>query len=442
MTTERTKVAVAMQPALRMLLGDAPPIRFRFWDGSSLGADSGATIVVRSPLALRHMLWAPGELGLARAYVSGALDLDGDIYAALSLRTRLVDQNGTGSFRLGRAELGALARAAFESGALGLRPRAPREEARLRGRRHTKERDEAAIAHHYDISNDFYRLVLGETMTYSCAVFAEETTPLDEAQRDKYELVCRKLGLVPGMRLLDVGCGWGGMVLHAAAHHGVEAVGITVSARQAERARERVAAAGLTGRVEIRLQDYRDVSDGPYDAICSIGMVEHVGLSRLAEYFDVLRALLRDEGRLLNHGITQPDNHAGRTNFKRRSFVDRYVFPDGELHEVGSVVTVMQDHGFEVRDVESLREHYAETLRCWVSNLEANWQEAVRLVGAGRARVWRLYMAASALNFAANRTSIHQVLGVRTRPDGRSGMPRTRAALLANRPLATATSGG
>ena len=281
-------------------------------------------------------------------------------------------------------------------------------------------RDRAAVSHHYDVSNDFYRLVLGPSLTYSCAVFTDDDTSLEQAQANKYELVARKLSLRKGMRLLDVGCGWGGMALHAAQHHEVHAVGVTVSRRQVELAEKRVVEAGLAGQVDIRNQDYRLIDDGPYDAISSIGMFEHVGESRLAEYFERLFALLRPGGRLLNHGISRPPGE--KAAISRGGFIYRYVFPDGELHEVGRVVSIMQEAGFEVRHVESLREHYAKTLRCWVANLEANWDEAVRLVGEARARIWRLYMAGSAVNFEANRTQIHQVLGVK--PDGSgSGMP-------------------
>jgi cyclopropane-fatty-acyl-phospholipid synthase len=411
---------VTVARALEAVLGPDLPIAVRAYDGSRLGpADAPATLLVRSPVVFRRLITAPGELGLGRAYVAGELDVEGDLYAALAtLRDRFPDLRAFGPRQW--AEVLRLAgssalRTGF--GALAVPP----EEARLGGVRHSKERDAAAIAHHYDVSNAFYRIVLGPSMTYSCAVWEHEDVPLEDAQAAKYELVCRKLGLEPQMRLLDVGCGWGGMVVHAAANHGVRAVGVTLSRRQAEWAEKAVAEAGLADRVEIRYQDYRDVRDGPFDAISSIGMFEHVGLSQLRVYFGGLRRLLRPGGRLLNHAIARPPN-AGRTRFQPNSFIDRYVFPDGELHEVGNVVSTMQRTGYEVRHVESLREHYALTLRAWVSNLETGWDDAVAEVGPGRARVWRLYMAASALNFEAGRTQVHQVLAVRS-DGGRSGLP-------------------
>jgi cyclopropane-fatty-acyl-phospholipid synthase len=401
--------------AIGRLLGGGLPIAVECYDGSRMGPDdSGTTLVVRSPLALRYALTAPGELGFARAYVAGELDVEGDIFEALALRDNLPD------VRLGAAEWLDLARIAGTSGLRPIPP--PPEEARLRGRRHSKARDEAAIAHHYNVSNDFYRLVLGPSMTYSCAVWSSPTVSLEEAQAAKLELVCRKLALEPGMRLLDVGCGWGSMAIHAAQHHGVRALGITLSDRQAEWARRAVRDAGLEDRVEIRVQDYRDVHEAPFDAISSIGMFEHVGAARLDEYFRALYRLVRPGGRVLNHGIARPAFDGARPRFARRSFIDRYVFPDGELHEVGDVVSRMQRAGFEARNVEGLREHYALTLRAWVRNLEASWAQAVAEVGAGRARVWRLYMAASAVNFEAGRTQIHQVLAVRE-DHGTSGFP-------------------
>jgi len=403
-----------LAPLLERILGPDLPVGIRAYDGSRLGpADAPATLVVRSQRALRRLLTAPGELGLGRAYVAGELDVEGDTYAALSaLRDRLPGA------RLGPREWVGVLRLLGPSAIRPLSP--PPEEARLRGRRHSKERDAAAIAHHYDVSNAFFRLVLGSSMTYSCAVWADPSVSLEEAQAAKYELVCQKLGLRPGMRLLDVGCGWGGMVMHAATHHGVTAVGVTISRRQAEWAAKAVAESGLADRVEVRLQDYRDVRDGPYDVISSIGMFEHVGLSQLAGYFGLLYSLLPPGGRLLNHGISRPPGR--RARFARHSFIDAYVFPDGELHEVGSVVSTIQRAGFEVRHVESLREHYALTLRRWVRNLEANWGRAIAEAGAARARIWRLYMAASALNFEAGRTQVHQVLAVRS-DAGRSYFP-------------------
>jgi cyclopropane-fatty-acyl-phospholipid synthase len=401
--------------AVAGFLGTDLPIAIDCYDGSHLGrSDSATRIVVRSPKALQYVLTGLGEIGFARAYVAGELEVDGDMFEALALRDNLPDVKVT------PREWLALARTAGLNALKPLPP--PPEEARVRGRRHSKERDAAAIAHHYDVSNDFYRLVLGSSMTYSCAVFATPDTTLEAAQAAKYDLVCRKLGLRPGMRLLDVGCGWGGMVMHAAREHGAHAVGVTLSNRQADWARDAVRAAGLGDRVEIRVQDYRDVADGPFDAISSIGMFEHVGAAKLDEYFARLFTLLRPQGRLLNHGIAR--RPGSRPAIAPRGFMGRYVFPDGELHEVGSVVSRVQHAGFEVRNAEGLREHYAQTLRHWVANLEANWDEAVRLVGPGRARVWRLYMAASACNFDAERTHIHQVLAVRNSPDGRSDMPR------------------
>jgi cyclopropane-fatty-acyl-phospholipid synthase len=405
---------------IESLLGADLPVAFRAYDGSTYGpADAASTIVIRSPDALRRMVTSPGELGIGRAYVAGDIDLQGDVFAALELRHRLP------RIRLNAAQW---REAVALVGASGFRPLPlPPEEARLSGRLHTKSRDAAAIAHHYNVSNDFYRSVLGPSLTYSCAVFATPQTSLEDAQAAKHELVCRKLALEPGMRLLDIGCGWGGMLLHAAREHGVRAVGVTVSQRQAELAEKRVAEAGLADLVEVRLQDYRDVDDGPYDAISSIGMFEHVGLSQLEVYFQRCYDLLRPGARMVNHAIARPAQRGSkfataRTRFARRSFIDRYVFPDGELHEVGTVVSAMQQQGFEARHLESIREHYALTLRHWVRNLEDNWETAVAQSTVGRARVWRLYMAACALNFEDGNTQVHQLLGVK--PDGgRSGMP-------------------
>jgi cyclopropane-fatty-acyl-phospholipid synthase len=422
-------VAETLEPLVRGLLGDSPPVAFECWDESRFGpADAPATIIIRSPDALRRLAWSPNELGLGRAYVAGEIDIRGDVFAVLAMRDLLAEPNRHLQLSLGFKGWLRVVSAARRVGGLGFPPAPPLQEARLRGPLHSRKRDAAAISHHYDVGNDFYRHVLGETMTYSCAYFPTADASLEDAQIAKYELISRKLGLAEGMRLLDVGCGWGGMVIHAANRYGVRAVGITLSHEQAELASKRVAEAGCAERVEIRLQDYRDVADGPFDMISSIGMFEHVGMTQLGRYFESLGALLTPGGRLLNHAISRPP---GPPRFDKHSFIARYVFPDGELHEVGRVVSAMQEHGFEVRDVESLREHYALTLRAWVANLEAHWDEAVALAGAARARIWRLYMAGAAVNFEAGRTSVHQVLGVKPEERGSSNMPLTRGAFVA-----------
>ncbi|WP_431945737.1 class I SAM-dependent methyltransferase [Actinacidiphila sp. bgisy167] len=422
-------------------LGVPIPLRVRAWDGSETGPPGTPALVVRHRRALRRLLYKPGELGLARAWVAGELDVDGDLYEALDLLSGLVWERpaqGPGAARAGAAPrrlLGLardpatyrLAREVLALAGPGLPPPPPPEEVRRRsGVLHSPVRDRQAISHHYNVGNDFYELVLGPSMVYSCAYWEGPDATLEDAQRAKLDLICRKLELRPGQRLLDVGCGWGSMVMHAAEHYGVHATGVTLSTEQASYARKRVAEAGLADRIEIRVQDYRAVDDGPYDAVSSIGMAEHVGRERYRQYAEVLHALLRPGGRLLNHQIARRP-WADEEAYHVDEFIDRYVFPDGELAPVGSTVSRLEEAGFEVRDVEAIREHYALTLRQWVANLEAHWAEAVRLAGAGRARVWRLYMAASALSFEQNRIGVNQVLAVRPTKDGGSGMPRTRA---------------
>ncbi|MBQ0987161.1 class I SAM-dependent methyltransferase [Streptomyces sp. F63] len=422
------------------LLGTPFPLRIRAWDGSEDGPPGAPVLFVRHRRALRRFLWRPGELGLARAWVAGELDILGDLYEGLDRLSGLFWERGAGPGSGGAGGVPAAVAALREPrkraavreltrlAGPGLPPPPPREEARRvrGGPLHSPRRDRRAVSHHYDVGNDFYALVLGPSMVYSCAYWAEGGD-LEAAQRDKLDLVCRKLALRPGARLLDVGCGWGALVRHAAREYGVHAVGITLSAEQAAHARKWIAEEGLADRVEIRVRDYREVSDGPYDAIASIGMAEHVGSARYRAYAEVLHGLLRPGGRLLNHQIArrpEPREEAYRID----AFIDAYVFPDGELAPVGSTVSRLEEAGFEVRDVEALREHYALTLRQWVANLEREWPRAVRLVSPGRARVWRLYMAASALSFERNRIGVNQILAVRTPEDGASGLPpRPRA---------------
>ncbi|MEV7721565.1 cyclopropane-fatty-acyl-phospholipid synthase family protein [Streptomyces sp. NPDC088184] len=413
------------------LLGEKLPVRIRAWDGSESGPPGAPVLVIRNRRALRRLLWKPGELGLARAWVAGELDIEGDLYEALDLLAALIWERGADA-KDGVHPVRDPKVRAFAKGLLRLAgpwpppPPPPEEVHRRTGTLHTKRRDKAAISHHYDVGNDFYELVLGPSMVYSCAYW-EDGGNLEDAQRDKLDLVCRKLALKEGDRLLDVGCGWGSMAIHAAREYGARVTGVTLSVEQAAFARKRIAEEGLTDRIEIRVQDYRDVRDGPYDAISSIGMAEHVGAVRFREYADDLYALLKPGGRLLNHQIArrpEPDESAYHVD----DFIDAYVFPDGELAPVGRTLATLEEAGFEARDVESLREHYALTLRRWVANLEEHWDRAVGMTSPGRARVWRLYMAASALSFEHNKIGVNQILVVRPAEGGASRTPlRARA---------------
>ncbi|MGW1492423.1 class I SAM-dependent methyltransferase [Streptomyces sp. NPDC002402] len=412
------------------LLGAPLPVRIRAWDGSESGPPGAPVLVVRHRRALRRLLWRPGELGLARAWVAGEIDVEGDLYAALDLLSGIIwergDERPTSGHPLRDPRLRAAARGLLKIGGALPPPPPPAEEVRRRaGPLHTKRRDKKAISHHYDVGNAFYELVLGPSMVYSCAYWQDGGT-LEDAQRDKLDLVCRKLGLKEGDRLLDVGCGWGSMAMHAAREYGVQVTGITLSREQAAYARKCIAEEGLTDRIEIRVQDYRDVRDGPYDAISSIGMAEHVGQVRYHQYAEQLFSLLEPGGRLLNHQISRPPEE-NESAYHVDEFIDRYVFPDGELAPLGRTVTSLEAAGFEVRDVEAIREHYALTLRRWVANLEADWDQAVRHSSPGRARVWRLYMAACAISFERNKIGVNQILAVKTPGSGASGLPlRTR----------------
>jgi cyclopropane-fatty-acyl-phospholipid synthase len=372
------------------------------------------------------MIWAPGELGLVRAYVSGDLDFEGAIFAVLDLPDVIARVSRHQGLALSaRQRLSALA-TARRLGALGRPPHPPAEEIRHRkGAPHSRSRDSASVSHHYDVGNDFYRLVLGPTLTYSCAYWTSAPGPsysVDDAQRDKLDLVCAKLGLRPGMRLLDVGCGWGSLAIHAASRYGVSVVGVTLSQEQATLARQHVERAGLADRVEIRLQDYRDVSDGPYEAISSVGMSEHVGRSHLTAYAQILMDLLAPGGRLLNQAIASVRSLPPRSRV-RPGFIDCYIFPDGEVLPLSTTLDALEHAGLEVRDVEALREHYGLTLRAWVDNLYDNWNAALTYVTQARARTWLLYLAASALAFDHGNLTIHQVIAVKQGDHGNSGIP-------------------
>jgi len=392
--------------------GSGTGIEFGAYDASRAGPrDAPVRVEIRSPRAVSYLVQARNDLGLARAYVSGGLEVHGDLHDALRRLWRVNDGNVPWRERL---------RVLQAVGLRALRPvEPPPEEARLRGRRHSKRRSAVAASHHYDVSNRFYEWILGPSMAYTCAVHPHAGATLEQAQFAKHDLVARKLGLRPGMRLLDVGCGWGGMVSHAARHYGVEALGVTISLQQAQWARRAIAEAGLSGRAEVRCLDYRDVAESGFDAISSIGLTEHVGKAKLAAYFAFLHAKLRPQGRLLNHTITRPSNR--HPLLLRDGFIDRYVFPDGELLGPGHIISTMHDAGLELRHEENLREHYARTLAGWEANLDANWPEAVAEVGEGRARVWRLYLAGARVSFEDDWLELHQILGVKSE-GGAAGM--------------------
>jgi cyclopropane-fatty-acyl-phospholipid synthase len=402
-------VANAVREALAGIAGgrlQALPVTLKFWDGSTLAGESATPVtVVRSPRALAYLLRAPNQVGLARAWVTGSLDVEGDLEAVLGVRDRF---QGIALSAVDRLKLIAAAARAVPS-VLVARAPVPAIEASPRGRRHSLLRDRRAVRHHYDVSNDFYRLALGPSLTYSCAYFRTSRDTLECAQERKHELICRKLRLAPGERLLDIGCGWGSLLLHAAARHGVRGIGVTLSEPQAVLARQRIHDQGLSGAVEIRVADYREITDGPFDKIASVGMYEHVGRAELARYADTVAALLRPGGLFLNHGITRLASEPPGSD----TFISRYIFPDGELHPVTEIETAMRSAALEVRDVESLREHYPLTLRRWLANLEANRDTASAIAGEDRYRAWRLYMLASAKGFEDGEISVYQVLAAR-----------------------------
>ena len=422
MTHSRTPTMTIAQ-AVDSLMRDGIPVRFTAYDGSAAGPrDSGLGLELTSPRGLAYLLTAPGDLGMARAYVSGDLVLHGvhpgdpyDVMVHLQNQLRFRPPSAAE----GLAVLRAL-------GLSNLRPPAPPPQEALprwrrtvEGLRHSRGRDAEAISHHYDVSNRFYELVLGPSMTYTCAVYPSADATLEEAQAEKYDLVCRKLGLRSGQRLLDVGCGWGGMVRHAAREYGVRALGVTLSRQQASWAKEAIDREGLGDLAEVRHLDYRDVMETDFDAVSSIGLTEHIGVRNYPAYFAHLRDRLKPGGRLLNHCITRHHNRRQVIG----SFLDRYVFPDGELTGSGRIITQAQDAGLEVVHEENFRKHYALTLTGWGRNLVENWDEAVAEVGEGTARVWGLYMAGSRLAFERNEIQLHHVLAARTTDTGDDGFP-------------------
>ncbi|MFG1816702.1 class I SAM-dependent methyltransferase [Kribbella sp. NPDC049174] len=421
MTTLETRVSIA--EALTTVTPDGLPFRFTAYDGSATGPeDSPIHMHLASERGLSYVLTAPGDLGLVRAYVMGDLEITGvhpgNPYALMQM---MLNQ-----LHFERPTPAEALRIVRGLGWSHLKPPPPPPQEHLpkwrrtfEGLRHSRTRDRAAIHHHYDVSNAFYEWILGPSMTYTCAVYPSLDATLEQAQAEKYDLVARKLDLRPGQRLLDVGCGWGGMVRHAAREYGVKALGVTLSSAQAEWAAEAIKREGLEDRAEVRFLDYRDVAERDFDAISSIGLTEHIGVRNYPSYFGFLLDLLKPGGRLLNHSITRPDNRYRSTG----AFIDRYIFPDGELIGSGRIIAEAQDAGFEVRHEENLREHYALTLGAWSDNLVTHWDEAVAEVGYPTAKIWGLYLAACRVGFERNTTQLHQVLGVKLDNDADAHFP-------------------
>jgi cyclopropane-fatty-acyl-phospholipid synthase len=404
------------------LLSDYHPRDFtiRLWDGSTIdpepGEDSKFTLVINDPGTVRRMFSSADEVTMGEAYIYGDCDIEGDCESVFDLAEHLIGRKLglTGKLRLG-AKLMKLPS--------GRKAKSGRQAAELRGSRHSVERDKKAVTYHYDVSNDFFATYLDRNMVYSCGYFESPDDDIDVAQKRKLDYICRKLRVENGERLLDIGCGWGGLVIHAAREYGARALGITLSEPQAELANRRIKEAGLTDRCRVELRDYREMEkESGFDKIVSVGMFEHVGESKLPEYFRQAYDLLKPGGVFLNHGIAR---NAALPTTNRPSFSDKYVFPDGELLPVSKTMTIAEKAGFEVRDVESLREHYAMTLRHWVRRLEANHDEALRAGDETTYRVWRLYMSGSAHGFHTGRLNVYQALLVNSGKSP-SGLPLTR----------------
>jgi cyclopropane-fatty-acyl-phospholipid synthase len=377
------------------------PVRLRAWDGSEAGPADAPVLAVRSLRALQRILWRPGELGLARAYVSGDLDVEGDLTDGLRRVHATAPRSGPfGLIKTGPAAVAAAARL----GLLAPPPEPPRCELRVRGRRHSRARDQAVIAGHYDVPSAFYQLILDPSMAYSCAYWDPQTSDLAAAQRAKLELIGRKLALAPGQALLDMGCGWGSLIIHAARAR-VRVTGVTLSREQGGYVRRRARGLGLN--LEVRIQDYRDPLDGPYDAIASVEMGEHVGAARYPAFCAALYGRLRPGGRLLIQQMSRTARRGGGP------FIESYIAPDMDMRPVGETIRLIQDAGFEVIGVEAMREHYARTIRAWLENFEANLPAITTILTAEQVRVWRLYLAGGALAFEQGRMGVDQILAVK-----------------------------
>jgi cyclopropane-fatty-acyl-phospholipid synthase len=422
-----TGVAQTLAEALRAVVGGDLPVELHAWDGSVAG--SGPVVRLTTPRALTRLLWAPGELGAAQAYVTGEIDVEGDLDAALTHVWNVVGERGLTGVSASPATLWRAARAALKVGALGRRPSAPASQAVLRGRLHSKARDREAISHHYDFSNEFYEAVLDENMAYSSGYWSRPDLSLEEAQAAKLDLVCRKLGLGAGSRFLDVGCGWGSLSLYAAEHFGAQVTGITIAAEQKKFIDARIAERGLADRVEIRLCDYRDATapagSAGYDAVASIEMGEHVGQGNYPTYVEVLRRSVRPGGRVLVQAMSRAGDGGGK-HPGGGPFIESFIAPDMTMRPVGETVDLIEAGGLEVRDVHAMREHYVWTVNAWIERFEAAVPRLRTLVPEEYLRVWRLYLVGGQMSFRDGRMGVDQILAVR--PGAPHDLPAVRTS--------------
>jgi cyclopropane-fatty-acyl-phospholipid synthase len=421
-------------------LGLSLPIRLRAWDGSEAGVPGAPVVVIRDKRALRHVMWKPGELGVARAYVQGDLDVEGDLGDGLramwdAVRDARVADERAGRPRIGPRQVARAAALAVRLGAIGRRPPAPAAESNLTGELHSKERDQAAISHHYDLSNDFYELILDPNMAYSSGFHVTPEMTLEEAQTAKLHLICKKLGLQPGMRMVDIGSGWGSLTLFAAEHYGVHVTGVTLSVEQRDYVMGKAAERGLADRVDVSLRHFRDleasgVRDGEIDAIASIEMGEHVGDAEYVVFVDSIFRYLKPGGRALIQQMSRSNDAVGDQP-GGGPFIETYIAPDMHMKPLAKTIGLIAASGLEIRDVQAMREHYPQTVAGWAQRLEDNWDVAVKLIGEENARVWRLYLVGGALAFEENRMGVDQILSVKPSPRGVSGMPTSPMEWLA-----------
>jgi cyclopropane-fatty-acyl-phospholipid synthase len=411
----RAGAAGLLLPVAEQIFGGPPPVRIRAWDGSEAGRDGGPVLVLRTRQALRRMMWHPGELGVAQAYVTGELDVEGDLIEGLRAVWRAGSVAGRpgrrGAARLPASAWTAAARAALQLGIPGPPPKPPAAQARVAGRLHSRRRDQAVIAHHYDVPAGFYQLILDPSLAYSCADWGHAGAgyPLASAQRDKLDAICAKLALRPGLRLLDVGCGWGSLTVHAAREYGARVTAVTLSREQAACTQRRVAELGLDSLVEVQVRDYRDLDGCDYDAVATIEMGEHVGAGQYPAFCSLLRSRLRPGGRLLVQQMARAANAPGGG-----AFIEAYIAPDMHMRPVGQTVSLLEEAGLEVLGVRAMRLQYARTIRAWLANLEQRFDEATAIVGPQSARVWRLYLSGGALAFEDGRMGVHQILAIRS----------------------------